>query len=118
MGTDDQVSGYSAEPCECRNPPEHTISGHPLPGKVSHETLEARVQRYLDAMADRDQLVRDLYNHWPMNKKSIAHRLGMGRTTVYRILGANYVYDHGRERWTDPKDKVSQDTGLKVSHET
>lgn len=70
--------------------------------KVSHETLQYRIERYLTAEADRDQLVKDLLAAgW--KKRAVAIALKMGRPTINRILGAAYPYNHGREFITPAK---------------
>ena len=77
------------------------------PRNVSCETLTARLQRQLDAQDDRNLLVRDM-DTAGYTKKEIATMTRLGRTTVYRILGAKYMYDHGLDRWTEPRPDAYQ----------
>jgi hypothetical protein len=63
-------------------------------------TLDARVTAYLTAIRGRDQLVKDLKAAgWTTVK--IANTLGMGRSTVGRILGADWPYNHGKVQRTE-----------------
>jgi hypothetical protein len=83
------------------------------PRLVSRETIEARIARYRDAMADRRQLVKDM-KAANYSITQIAANLGMGRPTVGRILGATWPYHHGKRQHSD----VSRETSPDVSRET
>ena len=78
----------------------------PAEGNVSQKLsqfLAGRIQAFNLAMDDRNQLVRDMHKAG-YGRHEIARELRIGRTTVYRILGARYIYDHGLERWTEPSE--------------
>ena len=58
--------------------------------------LEAWRQRREHVEAERDQLIRDAYAAG-VNIRQIHIRSGIGRNTVYRVLGVELVTDPERE---------------------
>lgn len=72
------------------------------------ETTETRIARYVAAIKDRDQLVKDLSaDGWGPTKIKTA--MGLSRSTIGRILGAGWMQHHGHGYRTAPRN---------VSHET
>lgn len=70
---------------------------------VSHETVQARADAYRQATADRDQLVRDMKAEG-IGPSEIARQTGIARSTIGRLLGAKWTYNHGKFQQSVPRE--------------
>lgn len=75
---------------------------------VPRETVQARAAAYRQAAEGLGQLVRDMKAEG-IGPSEIARQTGKSRTTIGRLLGARWPYDHGKFQQSVPRETKPDD---------